>query len=151
MSAMPQSLSDVLVHIVFSTKNRTPWITPEIRRELYPYLGAVIRDMGCVPIQIGGVEDHVHFLLVLSRTITIAQVVEKIKTPSSKWMKTKGVPGFAWQGGYGAFSVSASERAVVVAYILGQEEHHRKVTFQDEFRAMLKEHGIAWDERYVWD
>jgi REP element-mobilizing transposase RayT len=148
---VPQSLSDVLVHIVFSTKNRTPWITPELRRELYPYLGAVLREMGCTPIQIGGVEDHVHVLLVLSRTVTIAQVVEKVKTSSSKWIKTKGVPAFAWQGGYGAFSVAASQKDAVTAYIRGQEEHHRKVSFQDELRALLTEHGIAWDERYVWD
>ena len=148
---MAQSLSDVLVHVVFSTKNRTPWITPEIRRELYPIMGATLRSSGCVPIQIGGVEDHVHVLVVLPRTMTVAQLVEGLKTPTSKWMKTKGVPGFAWQGGYGAFSVSASQRTVVVAYISEQEEHHRAVSFQDEFRALLKERGIAWDERYVWD
>ena len=122
-----------------------------LRREMYPFIGAMIREAGCVPIQIGGVEDHVHLLVSLSRTVTIAQLVEKIKTPTSKWAKTKGVPGFAWQGGYGAFSIGTAQKDAVVAYVRAQEEHHRRVAFQDEFRALLEEHRIAWDERYVWD
>ena len=148
---MPQSLSNILLHLVFSTKNRTPWLSPEIRGELYPYLAAVLRNNGCAPLQIGGVEDHVHILFVLPRTVTAAQVVEKTKTSSSKWAKGKGVPEFAWQAGYGVFSVGPTEQEAVVKYIQGQEEHHRKQNFQDELRAMLKEAGVVFDERYVWD
>ena len=148
---MPQSLSNILLHLVFSTKNRTPWLSPEIRNELYPYLGAVLRNNGCTPLQIGGVEDHVHILFVLPRTTTVAQVVEKAKTSSSKWAKGKGVPAFAWQSGYGAFSVGPSEKETIIKYIQGQEEHHRRQDFQDELRGMLEEAGVMFDERYVWD
>ena len=151
MVAMPQSLSSLLVHIVFSTKNRTPWISPDLRKELYPYLGAIVRNAGGVPIQIGGIDDHVHALIVLPRTMSVAQMVEKVKTASSKWMKTKGVPKFAWQGGYGAFSIGRSERDAVVAYIRGQEAHHKKRSFQDEYRELLDETGVEYDEKYVWD
>jgi putative transposase len=148
---MPQSLSNLLVHLVFSTKGRAPVLTTEIRRELHPYLAAVARNNGCPSLQVGGVDDHVHLLLALSRTLTIAQLVEHLKTGSSKWLKTKGLDGFAWQGGYGAFSVSANDSAAVVAYIAGQEEHHRRYSFQEEFRSLMAEAGIEFDERYVWD
>ena len=148
---MPQSLSNILLHLVFSTKNRTPWLSQEIRNELYPYLGAVMRNNGCVPIQIGGVEDHVHILFVLPRTTTVAQIVESTKTSSSKWAKSNGVPGFAWQSGYGVFSITPSQREAVVEYIQSQEGHHRNHDFQDEFRALLEEAGVEFDERYVWD
>jgi putative transposase len=150
---MSQSLSRVLVHLIFSTKNRERFLTPEIRKELHPYLGAVLSEYGCPPLQSGGVEDHVHLLFGLSRTRTVAQVVETVKTSSSKWIKTKG-SGFAefhWQAGYGAFSVSQSNTAAVIRYIKGQEEHHRKTTFQEEYRRFLKKYQIPYDERYVWD
>ncbi len=148
---MPQSLSNILLHLVFSTKNRTPWLSKEIRSELYPYLGTVLRNGGCTPVQIGGVDDHVHILFVLPRTAAVAKIVEKAKTSSSKWTKGKGVCEFAWQAGYGVFSVGQSEKETVVKYIPGQEEHHRELDFQEELRRMLEESGIAFDERYVWD
>ncbi|MCH8979931.1 MAG: IS200/IS605 family transposase [Armatimonadetes bacterium] len=148
---MPQSLSNILLHLVFSTKDRMPWLSREIRDELYPYLGAVLRNFGCTPLQIGGVEDHVHILFVLARTTSVAQVVEKTKTSSSKWTKGRGVPEFAWQAGYGVFSVGPTEREAVIQYIQGQEVHHQTHDFQDELRAMLEEAGVLFDERYVWD
>lgn len=148
---MPQSLANVLIHLVFSTRDRCPYLTREIREELFPYLGGLFRNIECPVLQIGGVEDHVHILFRLSRTITLAQVVEKTKSSTSKWLKTKGYHDFAWQAGYGAFSVSQSQAGHVVAYIQGQEDHHRVLSFQDELRALFTEAGIELDERYVWD
>ncbi|HEX9943262.1 MAG TPA: IS200/IS605 family transposase [Thermoanaerobaculia bacterium] len=150
---MPQSLSRILVHLVFSTKHRAAVLTPEIRAELHPYLAVVLRGHECPPLQVGGVEDHVHLLFGLSRTRTVAQVVETVKTSSSKWIKTKGkdFAEFHWQAGYGAFSVSQSNATATIRYIQNQPEHHRKVTFQDEYRKFLKRYQIDYDERYVWD
>lgn len=150
---MPQSLSNVLVHLVFSTKNRSPWLSSEIRIELFPYFTGVLKNNGCPIIQVGGVEDHVHLLLNLSRTMTVAQAVEKVKVSSAKWMKEKWADRaeFSWQSGYGAFSVGVRDVERVVRYIQGQEEHHRKFSFQDEFRKLCEEYGAALDERYVWD
>lgn len=148
---MPQSLATILVHAVFSTKDRTPWLAPAIRHDLHPYIVGVLANIGCPSIQTGGVEDHVHILFRLSRTVTLAQVVEKTKTSTSKWIKPRGVPGFAWQAGYGAFSVAPTEADRVVAYIRGQDEHHRRVSFQDELRGLLREAGMEFDERYLWD
>ncbi len=150
---MPQSLARVLVHLVFSTKHRVPVLVPEIRIELHPYLATVLTNDGCFSLQIGGVEDHVHLLFALSRTRTIAEVVENVKTSSSKWLKTKSpaLAEFHWQNGYGAFSVSRSLTDDVIDYIRRQEEHHKSRTFQDEFRRLLERHEIEYDERYVWD
>ncbi len=150
---MPQSLSRVLVHLIFSTKNRERALTPEICEELHPYLAAVLSEDGCPSLQVGGIEDHVHLLFGLSRTRTVAQVVETVKTSSSKWIKTKGsdFAEFHWRSGYGAFSVSQSNAAAVIQYIQKQEEHHRKATFQEEYRRFLKMYQIPYDERYVWD
>jgi putative transposase len=150
---MPQSLSRILVHLIFSTKDRVPVLSPEIRSELHPYLAVVLREFGCPSLQVGGVEDHVHCLFGLSRTRTVAQVVENVKTTSSKWIKTKGVAfsEYHWQAGYGAFSVSQSHADAVVQYIQNQVEHHRKVTFQEEYRRFLKRYKVAYDENYVWD
>ena len=107
---MPQSLSRILVHLVFSTKDRGPMLTPAIRRELHPYLAVVLRENDCPALEVGGVEDHVHLFFGLSRTVAVAKVVEAVKTSSSKWIKTKGLEfaGFHWQGGYGAFSAGQS-------------------------------------------
>jgi putative transposase len=150
---LPQSLSRILVHLVFSTKNRTPWLTPEIRTELFPYLATVLDDNGCPSLRVGGVDDHIHLLFGLSRTLSPADIVEMIKTASSKWIKTKGpqFAGFHWQSGYGIFSVSQSHADDVVRYILNQEEHHRTMPYQDEFRTLLVRYEIDFDERYVWD
>ena len=150
---MPQSLSRVLIHLVFSTKNRVPVLSPAIRTELHPYLAVVLKNDNCPSLQVGGVEDHVHLLFALSRTRTMAQVVENVKTSSSKWLKTKSpaLADFHWQNGYGVFSVGRSEVDGIIHYIRNQEEHHRVATFQDEYRKFLLEHEIEFDERYVWD
>jgi putative transposase len=150
---MPQSLSRILVHLVFSTKNREPVITPAVQTELHPYLAGVLDNIDCPSLQVGGVADHVHLFFGLSRKRTIAEIVEKLKTSSSKWIKGKdpGLADFHWQSGYGAFSVSQSDADAVVTYIQKQALHHRKMTFQEEYRRLLERYGVAFDERYVWD
>ena len=150
---MPQSLSRILVHLIFSTKNRVPILTPDIQQELFPYLAVVLRDNKCPALKVGGFIDHLHLFFGISRTLSIAQVVEEVKTSSSKWIKTKG-PRFAqfhWQSGYGGFSVSQSEAETVIRYIERQAEHHQKMTFQEEFRKFLERYQVSYDEQYVWD
>ena len=150
---MPQSLSKLLVHLVFSTKDRVPCLAPEIRAELYPYMATVFSNLNCHALRIGGVEDHVHALLLLGITASVSEVVEKVKVPTSKWLKADypqlGV--FHWQNGYGAFSVGQTETEKVISYIDGQAEHQRQVTFQEEYRKFLEKYQIEYDERYVWD
>ena len=150
---MPQSLVKNYIHIVFSTKHRQPFIKKAIKAELHAYLGGICRDLECFPRAIGGVEDHVHILCLLSKKIALVDLVAKVKANSSKWMKTNGdeYATFYWQGGYGAFSVNPSEIEVVIEYIQNQEEHHKKRTFKEEFRLFLKKYEIEFDERYVWD
>jgi len=151
IDAMPQSLSQILVHAVFSTKAREPMVSSSMRPRLHAYLAGVLGELGNVSIQVGGTADHVHALFALSRTMTIADTLEKMKTNSSKWMKKETRCGFGWQSGYGAFSVAASQKRTVIKYIQTQESHHRVITFQDEFRILLKRYEVEWDERYVWD
>jgi len=148
-----QSPANVLVHLIFSTKHRHPWIRPEVRSELHRYVAGICRKQGCPALDVGGTEDHVHILFSLSRTVTISKLDEEVKTGSSKWIKSKGqeYADFAWQGGYGAFSIGQSGVEAARRYIGRQEEHHRKVSFQDEFRAFLRKYGVAYDEGYVWD
>lgn len=150
---MPQSLSRILIHLVFSTKSRVRVLTPGIQKELHPYIAGTLDNIECPSLQVGGVEDHVHLFFGLSRTRTIADVVETVKTSSSKWIKTKGAAfmDFHWQSGYGAFSVSQSDAETVVAYIRNQAQHHQKMTFQDEYRRLLDRYQVAFDEKYVWD
>ncbi len=151
---MPQSLARILVHFVFSTKHRYPFLAEKnIRYEMHAYIGGVCKGLGCPVLIVGGVADHAHVLSLLTRTLSVADVMGEIKRESSKWIKSKGgmLTKFAWQNGYGAFSVGQSEVDRVRAYIAGQEEHHRKRTFQDEYRGALKEYGVEYDERYVWD
>ena len=148
---MPQSLSQILVHLVFSTKNRERVINDEIRDELHAYIGGIVGNLSGTLLKAGSVEDHIHLLIAHPRTSSPAQLVEAIKTGSSKWMKTKGVTRFHWQNGYGAFSISPSHRAALEKYISNQREHHRTTTFEEEYRNLLKKYGIAFDERYVWD
>jgi len=150
---MPQSLSYLLTHIVFSTKDRDPVLDATVRPALYAYLATVARNMDCECFHVGGVADHVHLAVRLSRTINMAQLIEKLKTSSSKWLKTQSpaLAAFAWQRGYGAFSVGPSDINALLHYIDTQEEHHRTRTFQDEYRDFLKKYGIEYDERYVWD
>lgn len=123
----------------------------DIRPALHAYLIGTLVHLHCPSLQTGGTADHIHSLFSLARTRTIAEVVEEVKTSSSRWMKREGVPQFAWQAGYGAFSVSESRADAVIRYIMRQGEHHRRATFQDELRQFLARHGVAYDERYVWD
>lgn len=150
---MPQSLARLHIYLVFSTKNRERMITDAVRDALHAYMAAVLQNLGCAPGLINSVEDHVHLLFDLSRTVSVSQAVEDVKKASSKWIKTQGpmFAGFAWQSGYGAFAVSESNIDAVREYIAHQKEHHRKRTFQEEYRQFLERHGIAFDERYVWD
>jgi REP element-mobilizing transposase RayT len=151
---MPQSLSNVLVHTIFSTKDRRPFFQDiALRTELHRYLTAILTNLNCPPIIVGGAEDHVHLFNGLSRTLTQADMVKEIKRSSSIWLKNKNstLHDFAWQAGYGIFSVSFSQTETVQAYIAGQDEHHRKVSFQDELRHMLRLNKITFDERYIWD
>jgi putative transposase len=150
---MPQSLSRILIHLVFSTKNRERVLTPAVRTELHSYLAGTLNNLECPSLQVGGTEDHVHLFFGLSRTRTIADVVEMVKTSSSKWIKTKAAEfaEFHWQSGYGAFSVSQSDADTVVAYIRNQTQHHQKMTFQEEYRRLLERYQVAFDEKYVWD
>lgn len=152
---MPQSLAKVLVHIVYSTKDRRPWLqTEKIRSELYKYKAAILRDKVDSPaLIIGGVEDHIHALCLLTRKFAIMDVIEASKTATTKWMKKQGsqYAEFQWQAGYGIFSVSESNSEKVKEYIVNQAEHHKKISFQDEFRALCKRHRAEIDERYVWD
>jgi len=149
---MPQSLPKVLIHLIFSTKNREPFIQPEIRPRLHAYMVGILHNLKSPSLQTGGVADHVHILFVLGRTISQAELVEEVKKSSSKWMKAEGgVPRYSWQAGYGAFSIGESQAGGVIHYIQNQEEHHRKVTFQEEFQKFLARYKLAYDERYVWD
>jgi putative transposase len=151
---MPQSLSKVVVHIVFSTKHRYPFLVNKaIRDEMHAYLGGTCNELHCPVLTVGGVADHVHILCALSRNLPIAKVVCDIKRGSSKWIKTKGgmLTKFAWQNGYGVFSVGQSDIERVRRYIEGQEDHHGEKVFQTEYRSFLNEFGIEYDERYVWD
>jgi putative transposase len=149
---MPQSLALMLVHIIFSTKSRKPFLRSiELRSQVHAYLTGTLRCLECDPLIIGGVEDHVHILCELSRKISLSELVKNLKTSSTRNLKDNGHHGFSWQTGYGVFSVSQSAKESVIAYISNQETHHRKTTFQDEFRTLLTKHGIRFDERYVWD
>ncbi|MBX2940918.1 MAG: IS200/IS605 family transposase [Cyclobacteriaceae bacterium] len=150
---MGQSLVKNYVHIVFSTKHRQSFILPEFETELYAYLGGICHNMECIPLKIGGYLDHVHVLCSLSKKIALMKLLEEMKSHSSKWMKTKDarLSKFYWQDGYGAFSVNPHEVEIVKAYIENQHEHHKKKTFQNEYRAFLKKYEVEYDERYVWD
>jgi REP element-mobilizing transposase RayT len=153
-SRVPQSLAKILVHTVFSTKDRRPFLRDKsIRDELHRYMGGILTNLNCQPIIVGGVEDHVHLLCALSRTCDAAEMVKEVKRGSSLWLKTKSpaLADFAWQNGYGIFSIGQSQIDATTAYIAAQPEHHRKITFQDEFRKLLKRYRIEFDERYVWD
>ena len=150
---MPQSLARLHVHLIFSTKHRERFLTNAVRPSLHAYMATVLQNLGCPPVLINSVEDHVHILFELGRTVAVSTAVEEVKKTSSKWIKTQGdeFAGFSWQAGYGAFAVSESNVAAVREYIAGQEEHHRQKSFQDEYRAFLERHRVAFDERYVWD
>ena len=151
---MPQSLARILVHTVFSTKDRRPLLRDKpLREELHRYLGGILTNHDCQPIIIGGVEDHVHLLSTLARTCQAAEMVKEAKRGSSLWLKSRSseLRDFAWQTGYGVFSIGQSQVDSVRNYIAGQEEHHKRISFQDEFREFLNRYEVEFDERYVWD
>jgi len=150
---MPQSLARLHIHLIFSTKNRERIITDNIRDSLHAYMASVLQNIGCPPVLINSVEDHVHILFELARIVAVSSAVEDVKKASSKWIKTQSdeFAGFAWQAGYGAFTVSESIVPAVREYVANQREHHRKKSFQEEYRVFLERHQIAFDERYVWD
>ena len=153
ISLMPQSLSQTILHIVFSVKNRERWIDTTIRPQLYAYLAGTLRNQDCYVFRIGGTDDHVHVACSLPRTMSQADLVKLIKHAGSEWIKSQSdkYQGFHWQRGYGCFSVSFSSLEAVVKYIDNQQEHHKRVSFQDEFRMFLTKHGLNFDEEYVWD
>lgn len=150
---MPQSLVKNYVHLIWSTKYREHLIHIPVAEELYAYLGGICKRMECHPIKIGGYTDHVHVLCMLSKKIALMKLLEEVKSHSSKWMKSKGedLSNFYWQDGYGAFSVNPSDIERIIAYVANQKEHHNKISFQNEYRAILKRYKVEYDERYVWD
>jgi putative transposase len=153
IGAMPQSLSKVILHIIFSTKNCDPFLDSDVRPRMHAYLATICRDLGAELVRVGGVADHVHILATLPRTVSQSQLVEQIKKASSKWIKELDPRYrlFFGQRGYAAFSVSPSQLEAVLQYIEEQQEHHRTRTFQEEYRELLRKHGVDFDERYVWD
>jgi REP element-mobilizing transposase RayT len=151
---MPQSLVQIYVHLVFSTKNRAPFLHDATFREnVHAYLVGICKNQECPSLRVGGTEDHVHILCRLSKALDVSTLIRELKRDSSKWIKEENprLADFHWQNGYGAFSVSPSHVDALVKYISNQVEHHRRETFQDEFRRLCKKYGVAIDERYVWD
>jgi REP element-mobilizing transposase RayT len=150
---MPGTYSQILLHIIFSTKHREPWITPEIAERLYPYIGGIVRSEKGVLYDIGGVEDHVHMYLRWRTDASISDLMRTVKARSSKWVHETfpALEAFAWQEGYSVFSVSKSQEEAVKKYIAGQAEHHRKEDFKTELLRSLRMHGIEFDEKYVFD
>jgi putative transposase len=150
---MPSTHTNLLYHLVFSTKCRIPLITPKLQDELYRYIGGIIRSEGGIILEIGGINDHIHLLTKFKPTKTISEMLACIKANSSKWANENKMKmqKFGWQEGYAAFSVSESQASAVIKYIRSQEEHHRKQTFQEEYVALLERHGIAYNEQYLWD
>ncbi len=149
---MPHSYTSIVVHVVFSTKDRTPQLDAVLEERLYPYLGGILRELGGKLIALNGVEDHLHLLAGLKATMSVAEAVGKLKGSSSKWIHDTfpDRQRFAWQRGYAAFSVSESQIARVARYIERQKIHHAKFSFRDEFLRLLQTHGISPDEQYLW-
>ncbi len=149
---MSQSLSKLYVHIIYHIKNNDAYIRPEDEVELYAYMGSIIKQSSSIPIVINGTENHLHILCVMSKNTSLAQLVEDVKRNSSRWIKTKGdhYRYFAWQGGYAGFSVSQSKLETSFRYIENQNEHHKKMSFKDEYLLFLKEYGIEYNDAYLW-
>jgi putative transposase len=148
---LAHTAGNLVVHLIFSTKSRRPLITPEIRTDLFAYLGGIIREMHGTALSINGTADHVHMLIRIRPVQAAAEVARVVKTNSSRWVREKWNMNFSWQIGYGAFSVSESNVPAVSRYIATQEEHHRKRTFQEEYVAFLKRNKVPYDQRYIWD
>jgi putative transposase len=149
---MAHTFTSLLIHVVFSTSGRAPLLPNAIISDVHAYLGGILRNLNVVPLQIGGTSDHVHLLVRLPADLSVSDCLRVVKTNSSRWIKERWPERsrFAWQGGYGAFSVSESRRSAVVQYIQNQAQHHRRISFQDEFRTLLKNHCVGFDERYIW-
>lgn len=147
---MASTLTEILLHITFSTKHREPLIPAELEADLYAYIGGICRRMESPLRAMGGTPDHVHLLVSLAKTVAVSDLLLNIKRDSSKWIRER-VPEFGWQDGYFAFSIGASGSAALCAYIANQKEHHRTVEFKDEVRALLRKYGLDWDERYIWE
>ena len=151
---MPQSLAQIYLHLVYSTKDRRPFLADRsIRGELHEYVGGACNGLGCPVIRVGGVADHIHVLCRFGREVTVSALIKELKRESSKWVKSKspGLADFYWQSGYAAFSVSPGHVEALREYIGNQESHHRQESFQDELRRIMTKYNVAWDERYVWD
>jgi putative transposase len=146
-----QTCGNVVVHLIFSTKLRKPLIAPDIRADLFAYLGGIVRELRCTALIINGTCDHVHMLIRIRPAHSIAEIARIVKTNSSGWIRRKGHKEFAWQSGYGVFSVSESRVPAVTKYIATQDEHHQKLSFQEEFVAFLKKNKVAYDGPYIWD
>jgi REP element-mobilizing transposase RayT len=149
---MAHTYTSLLIHVVFSTSGRVPLLTDAIRLDVHAYLGGILRELDAIPIAIGGTADHVHLLTRLPANLALADCMRIVKTNSSRWVKERWTQQrrFAWQGGYGAFSVSESRRAAVTRYIRDQAQHHQRISFRDEFLTLLKNHRVEFDERYIW-
>lgn len=150
---MPQSLHRTFGHIVFSTKNREPFITGDLEPRLYEYLGGIVRNQNGTLVEINGMPDHVHLLLRESKSVADQDFMAQLKGDSSRWVNAtfSGRPRFSWQAGYGWFSVGPADVDAAAEYIRRQKEHHRVTTFQEEYRKFLERYGVDYDERYVWD
>jgi REP element-mobilizing transposase RayT len=144
------SYTNLLYHVVFATKERTPLITAELKPKLHAYLGGTARELSCIALEVGGVADHVHILVKIKPTIAVSEVIKQLKANSSGWANKLTRGRFAWQSRYGACTVSESQVEKVRSYIRHQEEHHRGTSFEEEFKALLRAHRIEFDERYVW-
>ena len=147
---MPHTSGNILLHFIFSTLGRRPLIRTEFRDDLFAYLGGIVREMQGTALIINGTSDHIHMLVRVRPSHSAAEIVRVVKTNSSRWVHEKFCADFAWQTGYGVFSVSESSVNAVTKYIAGQEEHHKKNSFQQEFLAFLKKNKLAYDERYIW-
>ena len=148
---MPQSLSKIYLHLVFSTKDRERVLFPQHRESLFKYIGGILNGKECPTVIVGGDMDHIHALFCMNRNKTVSEIVRIIKTSSTIWYRQKIGTNFHWQAGYGVFSVSQSQVKKVVEYIADQENHHKRKSFQEEFRGLLDAHGIEYDEKYLWD
>ena len=149
---MAPTFTNLLTHVVFSTKDWVASIQPALKFDLHAYLGGIVRNLEGQALIVNGVTDHVHLLVWLPRTVAVAEALKVLKTNSSRWVhESRGDGTFAWQAGYGAFSVSQSNVSQVTEYIRNQEKHHRKMSFKEELLAFLKKNRIAYDERYIWE
>jgi len=148
---MSQSLVKNLIHLVWSTKNRQQFISKEMKSDLESYVGGIFRNLNTLPIQIGAAPDHIHCLVDLSKNSALKDVMEKVKSSSSKWMKEQGYQNFYWQNGYAGFSISVSHKDAVIEYIQNQWEHHQKYTFKEELLRLLEKYNLPYDKRYLWD